>query len=1381
MPAGSCGPREPLARLADVLAEASGSGVRPSPRELAELLWLAGRMPDGEARDPQQAPGAPDAKDTDAPGRTRDAVGTATPDEVPRQRPEAPAGTPPPPPRAPLHLPAPAPSPSASDPAPHAAAPRHASLRAPVPPMLRHPLGLQRALRPLKRGADAPTGHELDERATAERIARLGATPQGWLPVLRPARERWLRLHLVHDTGPTMPVWRPLVAELHTALAQSGVFRTVTLHRAGPDGTVRGHAARGPADGRTVTLLVSDCMGPQWRKGPAADGWYDTLRHWARRMPVALVQPLPEHLWRDTALPTTAGRLSSPYPAAPTAALTFTPYDEERDGEAGIPLPVLEPEPAWLANWASLIASPGGTAHPAAVARLGAAPPAPDGLTDLTHLSPEELVLRFRAKASPEAFRLAGHVALGRPHLPVMRLVQAALEPDPRPQHLAELILSGLLTAVVGPPGSYAFRPGVQELLLRAVPRTDRLRTTDLLERVGALIDSRAGRARGEFTASTPAAGGTRTPADGEAFATVSEESVRRLTGTEHLDGVRLYDLLEPNGHRLPPPVLVSVGAQLARAVRAAHDAGTAYNGLDPYRVVLLPDGRVELTVAPQPTDAAAREQDLWTLGQMLWWPAEHLPRPLRTTYERTLNRLSRGETPALDELMDPALARAAREAYPQRGYQVLRPLRIHRDRRHPLPGLPPAVRALLAMLLLRHGRYVTPEELRAGMWDPADEPRDPLDAVTRAADFLRSLLSPHAAVATGTAGFALHTSADHVDLVHCEDLARRAERARRDGDLAAARGLLDEALDLWDTGTPLPDVPGPAARAARERLLRLWDDLLRTRAALGGSPRPAPSLVIAADTLTGRPEARIALENAVHETLARGALTPQHYEVTVRQDGYAVRTAPDADLLPVLVAALRTLPEAMAGLREAPSLTVTFQDAPEPPVGAPFRIAVPPRLYGKFAASSAAQSPQRFRPLYGEAGSGPLSWYCLLRESGAPLTPARDLLSGPHIVRDPRTLAVPDPGLAALVQAPPDAPLAPLDPVQRRTTTYYEVDLTPQSATLPLTLPSSGKDGFTADAELSWHVCDPVAFVHGGPARILPRLLVLLKETAGRVSRRHAPRHAAGAERAVNAALREWSVPGLAVSCSVRLAPAWAPAPPRPAAAPRTLRELLTDAQTVLFGFDGPLTRLFTAQGAREAALHLLGLVAELRDPEDALAGRPLGVESPREGFPHPLDVLRAFAHDPLGPLLRARLDELELRAVPDAPATHRSATLARTLHHTGRRVAVVTDVCEQAVRRCLAPYDLPLAGLHGRTDDLTRLMPDPSCLLRALEAAGRPAATGLLITSSPAEVTAARRIGVPCVGLARNPTAEQRLRETGCDVTVSSLNPLLNVARSL
>ncbi|WP_439333487.1 SAV_2336 N-terminal domain-related protein, partial [Streptomyces cahuitamycinicus] len=304
-------------------------------------------------------------------------------------------------------------------------------------------------------------------------MPRLGAHPDVWFPVLRPAPDRWLRLNLVHDTGPTMPVWRPLVSELHTALAQSGIFRAVGLHPATPDGRTRQVPVLD--DGRTVTLVISDCMGPQWRPGEAGERWYRTLRRWARHMPLAVVQPLPEHLWPTTALPAEPGLLTSPGPAAPSAALAFSSYDASPHPDRALPLPVLEPGAPWLAHWAALLADPGGARTPGAVAWLPPAPAPPAEPTpDITTSSAEDLVLRFRATASPEAFRLAGHLALAVPSVPVMRLVQRTLERDPRPQHLAEVVLSGMLTAAPGPPGSYAFRPGVRELLLRSLPRTAR-------------------------------------------------------------------------------------------------------------------------------------------------------------------------------------------------------------------------------------------------------------------------------------------------------------------------------------------------------------------------------------------------------------------------------------------------------------------------------------------------------------------------------------------------------------------------------------------------------------------------------------------------------------------------------------------------------------------------------------------------------------------------------------------------------------------------------------------------------------------------------------------------------------------------------------------
>jgi beta-phosphoglucomutase-like phosphatase (HAD superfamily) len=1311
--------------------------------------------------------------------------------------------------------------------------------------MLPHPLALQRALRPLKRRVAAPRATVLDEHATADRIARLGAHPDVWLPVLRPAPDRWLRLNLVHDTGPTMPVWRPLVRELHTALAQSGVFRTITLHPAGPDGRAR-HVPDSD-DGRTVTLVVSDCMGPQWRPGPAGDRWYRSLRRWARHMPLAVVQPLPERLWETTALPAGPGTLTAPATAAPAAALAFTPYDPEAPAPppGAVPLPVLEPGPVWLANWAALIAAPGGRRTPGAVAWLPPSPVAPaEPVPDLAASAPEDLVLRFRATASPEAFRLAGHLALAVPSVPVMRLVQRAVDRDPRPQHLAEVILSGMLTAVPGPPGSYAFRPGVRELLLRTLPRTARDGTRDLLTRVGGLIDARAGLAAGEFRAQT--AGGRDA---GAAFAAVREETVRRLGGDtpERLvggryrlvrrrgGGMRLWDAVdERTGERVAVhlyPEQTAPDERFLRDARALADVASPHvahlrdfgvEGATPYLVAEFTDGLtlaelvdggieelsfrvfarlVRQTVAgldalhahglvrgqpgtrglllrPDGTVMISRfalgtEADGWStrsdlaelagmlreLARLVSFPPEH-----RQLKERIADGDPHEAARCAADVPTTADDRSAAQ-----GFALLGPLTVAAGERV-VTWLSPQAEALLCMLVLAHGRRVGLTELAEGLWDEPVGRQAAVDRLARLVAELRTNLRPSAVVALPD-GYALHAPDAYVDVRHCEELLS--------GEPGHAR--VREALGLF-RGDPLDAVPGPAARAARVRLRELRREL-ETRAAAEDRGDGAV-ILFETDDLGGRPEARIGLEVAVHEVLDRGAFGPHQYEVRVRANGYAVHTRPDAYLLPVLVAVLRVLPE----LTDAPRLRVTFWQPGALPAevtdlqeraDAGLQVVVPPSLYEEFAGSSAALGPQRFHPLHsGPANSPPIAWYCPPSEA-APEPEERDLVRGPFVTDDLRRLGIPVPGRTAIVHTGPDGLLTLLDPAlpygggPPRPATYYEVDLTPQQSFHQVALPSSGRGTFAAAVDLTWHVDDPVAFVRGDTARVSERLLEHLLDTAPRVTRRHPVRRAGGAQRALHDALRRWPVPGLSVSCSVRLAPESAPppGPPVAAASARSLPGLLARTETVLLGFDGPVVRLYSAQTAREATLDLLALVAEHRDPEDAFAGRLSTRALGTEAFPHPLDVLRTFAHDRIGPLLAHRLEELELRAVPDAPATHRSRALVRALSQSGRAVRIVTDVSSHAVDRCLAPFDLPLAGVHGRGTDLSRLMPHPDCLRRALG----PREEGLLIGSSVAELTAAQQAGLPFVGYARTRTVEDQLRAAGCEITVATLEPLL------
>lgn len=524
-----------LQGLATVLTRAGGTA--PTGRELAELLWLADHMEPGTPTD--RSTGNAPAGRTPPAAPSGDSLRTAEPLPEPAHRAadaSAPAG--PGHDRVPMRLPSP--RPAARDRAPSSMSPTaQTPLLAPAPPLLPHPLALQRALRPLRRTTPSSYASELDEHGTAHRIAAAtlverppGAPPPLWLPLMRPRPERWLNLCVVFDTGPTMTMWRPLLKELCTVLAQTGAFRTITVLPLSGAGSV---PARHLERARTTVLVVSDAMGPQWRAGPAGHRWYGTLRSWAQELPVALLQPLPERLWQHTALSAVAGEFASPGPGVPNAALSFTPYETGGPPPHALLLPCLEMSPDWLGHWASLVASPGSGPVPGAAARLHPSAHAVPHTADAVvpeEVPPDELVLRFRSIASPGAFRLAAHLAVGQASLPVMRLVQAATEERPRPQHLAEVVLSGMLKAEPGPPsGAYTFRPGVREVLLGTLPRSSLLSTAQLLGRVSAQIEARAGAVPGEFRALVAADDGTVSDALGSPFALVSPESVRLLRG----------------------------------------------------------------------------------------------------------------------------------------------------------------------------------------------------------------------------------------------------------------------------------------------------------------------------------------------------------------------------------------------------------------------------------------------------------------------------------------------------------------------------------------------------------------------------------------------------------------------------------------------------------------------------------------------------------------------------------------------------------------------------------------------------------------------------------------------------------------------------------
>lgn len=340
---------------------------------------------------------------------------------------------------------------------------------------------IARALRPFLRRMLSTVDTEADEEATAERAADEGL----WLPVTRPALARWLSLVLIVDSGPSMAVWRPTARALRLLLERHGAFRDVREFLIGPGPLLRapGSGPRHPAElldpsGRQVYLVLTDGLGELWRDPRTAR----LLRLWGRSAPLAIVNPYPQDRWHRGNLPVRRARLHAARPVLATDRLLVhypermrNPFDPAAPATA-MPVPVLELNARWIGWWARLVTDPAGWVD-AAVHLVGGPPPEPPetatgpAAADLDWAY--DAVLRFRATASPLAFRLATYCAAAPLHLPLLRSLQRDMLPRSAPLHLAEVVTSDLVRDTGGPEPALDFVDGVREALLACATRDE--------------------------------------------------------------------------------------------------------------------------------------------------------------------------------------------------------------------------------------------------------------------------------------------------------------------------------------------------------------------------------------------------------------------------------------------------------------------------------------------------------------------------------------------------------------------------------------------------------------------------------------------------------------------------------------------------------------------------------------------------------------------------------------------------------------------------------------------------------------------------------------------------------------------------------------------
>lgn len=145
-----------------------------------------------------------------------------------------------------------------------------------------------------------------------------------------------------------------------------------------------------------------------------------------------------------------------------------------------------------------------------------------------------------------------------------------------------------------------------------------------------------------------------------------------------------------------------------------------------------------------------------------------------------------------------------------------------------------PLQRSILAILLLREGRAVTPAEMIDAVWGEEAPPRA-LGALRTYVSRLRAVLEPGRSPRTRPElltsvgrGYALRLGGGLLDLLLFEQGVSEAETARRAGDLHGAAENLRASLALC-TGEPLAGAVGPFAEHQRGRLVERQMSVLET------------------------------------------------------------------------------------------------------------------------------------------------------------------------------------------------------------------------------------------------------------------------------------------------------------------------------------------------------------------------------------------------------------------------------------------------------------------------------------------------------------------------------------------------------------------------
>jgi DNA-binding SARP family transcriptional activator len=198
--------------------------------------------------------------------------------------------------------------------------------------------------------------------------------------------------------------------------------------------------------------------------------------------------------------------------------------------------------------------------------------------------------------------------------------------------------------------------------------------------------------------------------------------------------------------------------------------------------------------------------------------------------------------------------------------FAVLGPVRAYHNGAEVNLGSPQQ-RAVLAVLLLRAGTYVSAEQLVDALW-PDDPPKAAIGTIRTYVHRLRRVLGGEELLRSVGNGYVFPTQGDDLDVSRFGRLAEQAGWARAKGDATSAARYLGEGLALWK-GAPLAGIVGGFAETQRalleEMRLTATEDNAADNLALGKHADVIPGLAALASEYPYRERLRTLLMLALY------------------------------------------------------------------------------------------------------------------------------------------------------------------------------------------------------------------------------------------------------------------------------------------------------------------------------------------------------------------------------------------------------------------------------------------------------------------------------------------------------------------------------------